>query len=216
VAAFWSKLCALNAGIPDAASTMQIIESAEGIALTWYTASQVQTQGIIAGRLVEDIGGETAIWMLSGISSSNDAYANGAAWTSIPTSSDYPPLGGAMSAYNANNSYRAWTFAIDASGLLIGCGRAHPEVFSGNSVIAGLANATQAAFTTILLGGGAYSPSQKDALVGIMRQVRWGPPAYRGQRLYAGSPIVEQGIHLNYAIASSGAKVGGLWFDHFR
>lgn len=210
----WSKLFSLNASTPNANSTIQIIESAEGIALYWAMASGTEVNGIVFGRLLEAIDGETAHWSMHGLyTTAGDVSTSTTGWNGIPNNDYFPPISVAyvnFSGYNSSN--RTWMVAFKGN-VLVGLGRNWSTASSG-FVQGCMSGPDGALLQSIILGGGNYYAGASDAFQGLYRQVRFGPAAYRGQKLYSGG--VEQAIHLNYAAAATGAKIYGLWFDNFR
>lgn len=208
----WSQLFALNNGIPAANGTLGIIESAEGICLYWSDSTGSNLQGIIGGRMMESLDGNTGYWMLSGLKSALDSQAAGPGWNTIPSQNYLPPLGYGALNNSSNGNNGPWAVAFK-SGVLYGIGR-NWELINYGAGNYGYSGPDGALLQSVILCGGPYYSGQSGAFQGLMRQVRWGPDAYRLQRLYSSG--VEQAICFNYANSASGAKPGGLWFDHFR
>jgi hypothetical protein len=202
---------ALNAGNPIANSTVQIIDSSEGIAVYWTALTTAEIQGFVFGRLWETVDGNTAYWMLNGFASTGDNAAATTGWSLIPSGSSSPPLASALNQWNNGPATRGWAIGFKA-GILYGFGKIF-DTISGSSINQGYTGPDGAVLQAFILGGGVYT-AQSDNLQGIYRQVRLGPSAYRGQKLYSGG--IEQAICLNYATLAVGQKPGGLWFDHFR
>jgi hypothetical protein len=205
----WSKLFPLNATIPAANATIGLIESAEVFALYWTTSAGSEIEYLISGRGLE-YDDNTAYWMIGGIGGP-DTTASATGWNTILGLAT-PPIGACAVQNSTGTSTRAWTAAL-IGGNLYGIGRNFQTVDT-SGVNAGFLSLTRARFAAIPLCGGIYTAGSNDADLGTFRQVRWGPPAYRGQILT--DTGVTQGIHLNYAPASTGAKPWGLWFDNFR
>lgn len=208
----WSRLFPLNANNPAANDTLGLIESAEGLCLYWAVVGGANIQGIIVGRLLEELDGNTGYWMLSGLYCSADNALTTTGWNSVASAAQLPPFGLGSFQHSAASPTRSWAVAFK-SGLLYGVGR-NWEAIAANQVTNAMSGPAGAVFQSILMGGGFYVSGSSDGLQGVLRQLRWGPPAYRGQRLFSGG--IEQGIHLNYATVVVGAKPGGIWFDHFR
>lgn len=211
----WSKLFPMNALNPGANCLLSLIESAEGFAICWSnggTGSEIQY--LIAGRLVETVDGETGYWMATAGNTSTETGTALNGWQNIPTALQLPPLGHASIQHSTGSGARAWGAILGGSGVLYGCGRTQWHVQNTSDVLGGMSSVSVALFLPIILGGGPYSSGSSDGFLGIFRQVRWGPAAYRGQSLISGG--VTQGLCLNYAAAGTGAKPWGLWFDNFR
>ena len=172
-------------------------------------------QGIIGGRILEALDGNTGYWMLSGLYSQDDSASDVGAWSSYPNADYFPPLSAATRQHSVGYAYRSWAVGIKG-GVLYGLGRNWDALnTSGQGVVAaGYSGSDGALLQALILAGGPYSAGVSDSFQGLMRQVRWGPAAYRGQKLFSSG--VEQAIHLNYANAGVGVKPGGLWFDQFR
>lgn len=213
-AANWSKLFPLNATVPVANSFLNVIDSAEGICLYWTAAGTTANEinYVIAGRLLESADGETGNWMCAGGGAAGDSAASFTGWATVVSGQSGAPVSEASLQHSAGNFVRSWAAAL-SSGNLFGIGRAWSAA-NNNAVSGSMSNASVALFQAIVLGGGIYTAGSSDQFVGIFRQVRWGPAAYRGQQLFNAG--VKQGICLNYTSSAGGAKPFGLWFDDFR
>jgi len=208
----WSRLFPLNAATPQNLSSMQCIESSDGIALWWTGGSANDINGIISGKLLESVDGNTGYWMCSGLYTSNEAAApSGGGWNTPPTSDTFPPIAAGYTQNNTGAAARSWAVAFKGS-TLYGIGR-NWAINTSTFTAQGFSGPDGAALQAVLLCGNVFT-SSGDSLIGIFRQVRWGPAAYRGQKLFSGG--VEQAICLNYLSSGAGVKHGGLWFDHFR
>lgn len=206
----WTKLFPLNVVIPGANATIGLIESAEVFALYWSTSVGNDIQYLIGGRGLE-YDDNVAYWILTSGGAATDTSASSTGWNGV-MQAQLAPLAHVQYQHSAGVAARAWGAAI-ISGFLYGLGRNFLTVdLSGAN--AGFLSLTRARFAAIPLCGGIYTAGSNDAELGTFRQVRWGPPAYRGQVLTDSG--VTQGIHLNYATAATGAKPWGLWLDNFR
>lgn len=206
----WSKFLPVNITRPGLNQVMGFIESAESCALYWSHA----TAGIIGfhfGRILESLDSEAVKWGLVNLFlGTSDIQATATnAWSVIPASIDAAPIGAGSVQHSAGSTARAAAIAQDTDGTLYGFGRTGFDSISSGGTYQ---TATEALFVPILLSGGVYANGSTDAPIGTLRQVRWGPPALRGQRL--DSAGVPQGYHLNFS-ASTVTK-NGLWFDNFR
>ena len=211
----WSRLFPLHSGYPSGSSFIGVIDSAESITIYWTSGNVNQIQYFTAGKLLESVDGESASWLaFIGLTYGDfNTPAPGGPWISAPTTDNLPPIAQSTSQNSTGVNQRSVGFAI-INGVLYGVGQSSFARVSSSSILSGMSNNTSAIFQAIPLSGGPYNTGASDSLLGFFRQVRWGPAAYRGQKL--SSSGVEQGICLNYASASAGQKPWGLWFDHFR
>ena len=207
----WTKLFPLNANIPAANDTLGLIESAEGFCLYWAVNGGANIQYLLAGRLLESTDGNSAGWIMNAAYATSDANVSATGWNSIASTINYPPIALASVQHSSGGSVKSWGVTI-VSSVVYGMGRDW-EICS-SQVQGSKSGSAGAVLQSIIVGGGPYTGGAADGFLGTLRQMRWGPAAYRGQRLFSGG--IEQAICLNYATAGTGPKVGGLWFDNFR
>jgi hypothetical protein len=206
----WTKLFPLNCSVPAANATIGLIESAEVFALYWVTAAGADVQYLIGGRAIE-YDDETAYWAISG-NGVAESTASSAGWVTTMNTGAASPITHGVDQHSGASASRSWLVCL-ISGFLYGLGR-NFSTPSPSATSAGFLSLARARFAAIPLCGGVYTAGSNDSDLGTFRQVRWGPPAYRGQILTDSSVV--QGIHLNYASAATGANPWGLWFDNSR
>lgn len=209
----WSGLATVNSTYPVANSMLGLIESAEGLALYWTAASGNEINGLVMGRMMETLDGNTGYWMLHCLQSCTDNNFGTAGWYIQPGGLTAPPLGYSMYSQSLDTNVRPWTLVFKGN-VLYGVGRNWETGAQGGANAHGYSGVDGALLQAIILAGGTYFGGPAGYFQGIFRQVRWGPAAQRKQKLYSSG--VEQAICLHYATASTGPQDYGFWFHHFR
>lgn len=208
--AVWSKLVAHSVAVPPASQVMAIIESAEAVCVYWTVAAN-QVAGFVFGKIVETPDGSSADWGLIVITTGGDTSI-GAAWTGLPSVANLPPLGTAGVQHSGGSVNRAAGVMLKADGTLYGFGRTSFSTLAANDSGAGFANSSEALLQAIVVAGGLYFSGPSDSLIGVLRQMRWGPPALRAATGYSNGAKI--GLHLNFHASTQ--QLGGLWFHDQR
>lgn len=209
--AAWSKFVACGTVVPPASQAMAIIESAEAICVYWTHAAN-QIAGFVFGKIVETPDGASADWGMILLGASGDATNSAGGWTSIPNTNTSPPLATAGMQHSGGSSVRAPGLMLKADGSTYGFGRTSFATLTANDSGAGYSNSSEALLQAIVVAGGLYFSGSSDLLIGVLRQMRWGPPALRAATGYSNG--VKIGVHLNFHASTQ--QLGGLWFHDQR
>lgn len=209
--AYWSKFIAHGVTVPPASQVMAIIESAEAICVYWTVAAN-QVAGFVFGKLVETPDGSSADWGAIVMPAAGDNTNAGSAWTAVPSTGALSPLGAAGHQHSVGAVTRAVGVMMKTDGALYGFGRTSFATLSTTEAGAGYANASEAMLQAIVVAGGLYFSGSSDSLIGVLRQMRWGPPALRAATGYSNGAKI--GIHLNFHASTQ--QLGGIWFHDQR
>lgn len=196
-----------TAVIPVNGLQIGMIESAEVLALYYYSATDTMSV-FIAGNWFESPDGNSSLCGLMAAVSPWNRRAQ--------TSTDsMGPIAGAQGNYQAGSTTTSLSFTIGNDGTIMSASRNISGFLNNGN---GYANGTDAILQGIALNGSLWgntdgSSRTLDIFRGFARQMRWGPPAFNLQRLINSSAGTEA-ILLNYP--QSSAAQGGIWFDNSR
>lgn len=189
-------------GTPPNGAALGAIESAEGIVLYWFVGSTMFF--IVFGRLAESLDGNSAEWcMLHG------GYSG---WSNTVSSINIPhPMYYASNNHSAGSANSMKGCVLRDDGSIISISRAQFDTLA--TLGQGYAGVDYAVLQTIIASGGNWFNGVQTNLYCVMRQMRWGPPAFNLQRLIdSGSNT--QAIAWNWSTSTS--QVGAIWFDNQR
>jgi hypothetical protein len=217
----WSKLVPNSCTRPSSGRKMGAIECEEAICIWWEIDSSARICYAIFGKIIRNGANTEAKWALAVDTAQGDttAPANGNSWSSsrnrwLGAVGAVTPFGNGFVQHSAGTAIRPPCIAQDSNGTLYGWGRTDDAVVGDAN--AGrdrtYSNATEVFFPEILVSGGVYTAGTTDDTLGILRQIRYGPIARRGQATYDSAPAVKA-ICLNYDDTT--AIRGGLWFTQF-
>jgi hypothetical protein len=222
----WSRVAPLH-GVPGEIARLHLIESAEVFNLNWIASNSENLNGVVFGNWLERKDGETAdcgmwTWKVTQPNATHSAAlapeGTEAGWFEVPTAEKSAPLQSPFFSGSLQPAtYSAPLAVVFRDGYLHAVGQmVYASLsFSGGTVTyGGYAGSDGAMLQAFPVCGSIYAGSISDENMGILRQIRRGPPGIRGERFLSSG--VEQAICMNYAGAPTGRKPGALWFDHFR
>lgn len=213
----WSKLVPLNTLRMSTGRKMGIIQSAQGICIWWQIDSALFMQYIIFGRLSIKDDAVSANWCLftADTATQTTAPTAGYGWSSanyLATNAVSPPIASGYLQHSAGTPRKAIGLMFDGT-TLYGVGRTFSTTTSTTADQDITYKSTNSVrLVPITLSGGTYTGGASDDAIAQLRQIKLGPPAYRGQTITASA--ITQAICFHYH--GSTTTRGGLWFDNYE